>query len=70
MAVTSIKNQIYRIHTEGVEKAVLKDLVTHPFQLELTDDAAAKINHCRHYLNQKLAQSDSLFYGINTGFGR
>ncbi|MCC6458954.1 MAG: histidine ammonia-lyase [Saprospiraceae bacterium] len=37
--------------------------------LELSDEARRRIRHCRRYLEEKLAASDELIYGINTGFG-
>lgn len=37
--------------------------------LALSAKAAGLIRHCREYLDHKLAQSNELFYGINTGFG-
>ncbi len=37
--------------------------------LALSSESAARIRHCRTYLDQKLANNDQLFYGINTGFG-
>ena len=38
-------------------------------QIVITHDAKQKIIKCRQYLDNKLKQSDELFYGINTGFG-
>ena len=38
-------------------------------QINITPDAEKKITKCRQYLDNKLKQSDELFYGINTGFG-
>ena len=35
----------------------------------LSNEAIAKIEKCRKYLDDKISQSDDLFYGINTGFG-
>ncbi len=37
--------------------------------VSITYDAHQKITHCRNYLDKKMAESDELFYGINTGFG-
>jgi histidine ammonia-lyase len=37
--------------------------------LSLSSASAEKINHCRSYLEAKVAADDQLFYGINTGFG-
>ncbi len=37
--------------------------------VSITFDAHFRITECRNYLDKKLAESDALFYGINTGFG-
>lgn len=37
--------------------------------LALSSQAVERIQSCKSYLDQKLAESDRLFYGINTGFG-
>lgn len=37
--------------------------------LALSAEATARIRHCREFLERKLAGSDQLIYGINTGFG-
>jgi histidine ammonia-lyase len=37
--------------------------------VSITFRAHAKIEHCRAYLDQKIADTDTPFYGINTGFG-
>lgn len=38
-------------------------------ELALSEEAIKKIEHCRQYLDNKVQNSDELFYGINTGFG-
>ncbi len=38
-------------------------------KISVSDTAAEKINKCRTYLDNKMAASDDLYYGINTGFG-
>ncbi len=47
----------------------LKRCLNEPSQIELSPRARAKIQFCRDYLDNKLAQSGDTFYGINTGFG-
>ena len=37
--------------------------------LALSEEAADRIQLCRDYLDQKLADNDRPIYGINTGFG-
>ena len=38
-------------------------------QVAVTDEATKAIQHCRTYLDKKIADGEGLFYGINTGFG-
>jgi histidine ammonia-lyase len=38
-------------------------------QISITEDAIDAIKKCRKYLDEKIAGSNELFYGINTGFG-
>ena len=38
-------------------------------KLKLSAESRRRIRHCRQYLDDKLANSDELIYGINTGFG-
>lgn len=35
----------------------------------VTTSAQTKIEQCRAYLDQKMADTDTPYYGINTGFG-
>lgn len=44
-------------------------ILTGRLQLELSDESRHRIQKCRQYLEKKLAESDELIYGINTGFG-
>ena len=47
----------------------IKDLLDQSQQVVISDAVVAQIDTCRQYLNKKLESNDSLFYGINTGFG-
>lgn len=47
----------------------LKTIVSRFPEIVLSDDAEAKINRCREYLDQKLESTSEPLYGINTGFG-
>ena len=51
----------------SVEK--IGEILHHHHSLQLSEAAAHRIRVCREYLDRKLAGSDELFYGINTGFG-
>ncbi|MBA2248742.1 MAG: histidine ammonia-lyase [Chitinophagaceae bacterium] len=47
----------------------VKNLLAFDQLVSITWDAHDEIVKCRGYLDKKLAGSDELFYGINTGFG-
>jgi len=47
----------------------IKDLLAYNQLVSITFDAHEKIEHCREYLDKKMSEKDSLYYGINTGFG-
>jgi histidine ammonia-lyase len=47
----------------------VKNLLAHNQDVSITFDAHDKIIACRAYLDQKMAQKDKNYYGINTGFG-
>src|SRR4051812_11040001 len=49
---------------EQVKSSMHKDQ-----KISLTPDAEDIIRRCRKYLDDKMSDSDDLFYGINTGFG-
>ncbi|MCC6724174.1 MAG: histidine ammonia-lyase [Saprospiraceae bacterium] len=38
-------------------------------KIALSPEATRRIEHCRRYLDDKLAAANDTFYGINTGFG-
>src|SRR6476660_8714069 len=47
----------------------VKHLLKYRQMVSITFAAHEAILKCRKYLDQKLDESDELFYGINTGFG-
>ena len=47
----------------------VKNLLAFNQLVSITFDAHEKILLCREFLDNKINQSDSLYYGINTGFG-
>ncbi len=47
----------------------VKSFLDNEQKISVTPDAQQRILKCRQYLDNKLEQSDELFYGINTGFG-
>ncbi|MCF8365129.1 MAG: histidine ammonia-lyase [Bacteroidales bacterium] len=60
---------IHKISSKLLNFEDIDSLTRNNYTLELSDEAVAKINKCRTYLNQKMAESDDPIYGINTGFG-
>src|SRR5436190_5481825 len=47
----------------------IKNLLAEGQLLSIPKETHDRISKCREYLDQKLSNSDELFYGINTGFG-
>jgi histidine ammonia-lyase len=47
----------------------IKDLLDFNQQISITFEAHEKITACRIYLDSKMKDAGSLYYGINTGFG-
>lgn len=47
----------------------VKNLLDFNQQVSITFDAHERILACRRFLDRKMAEKDSLYYGINTGFG-
>lgn len=45
------------------------NLVQSGSSISLSDEVREQVTHCNQFLNEKVAQSDTPFYGINTGFG-
>lgn len=62
MAVHQISSKL--LNFEDIEV-----LTRNNYTLELSEEAVAKINKCRDYLERKMESSDEPIYGINTGFG-
>ena len=59
----------YAINSDWISIDELEKIADHTLQLTLSDATKARIDHCRHYLDKKIDSSETLFYGINTGFG-
>ncbi len=60
---------VHYISNEVLELVTVQSIVSEQKQLKLSDDAKARINNCRNYLDEKLKAEDRPIYGINTGFG-
>lgn len=59
----------FPISTAPLQAAQIEEAWQQGLPLSLSDDCRQRLQHCRAYLDDKLRQSDALFYGINTGFG-
>ncbi|HMO41143.1 MAG TPA: histidine ammonia-lyase [Saprospiraceae bacterium] len=61
--------QTHYISPEPLTLSALLPVIIGETQLALSPACAQRIRQCRTYLEAQLAESDALFYGINTGFG-
>lgn len=57
------------IDNQWVSLEKLDQLLASNAQISISEDAKAAILKCRTYLDEKVAKSDRLIYGVNTGFG-
>lgn len=62
-------NTSFSINSDWLALQKIQQIIENENLLILSADAINKILTCRQYLDDKLASSDELFYGINTGFG-
>ena len=59
--------KIHQLNTDFLSLDQLEEIVFGDYRVEISDDARAKIQICRDYLNRKLQESSDPIYGINTG---
>ena len=59
----------FAIDNQWITLGTLETILAENTQLKLTDEVKKSINDCRTYLDEKVAKSDRLIYGVNTGFG-
>ena len=59
----------HQISTDWLEKKALQQLALQGHHLVLSDAVTCRINQCRQYLDAKMNTPNTLYYGINTGFG-
>ncbi|MBQ8759981.1 MAG: histidine ammonia-lyase [Bacteroidales bacterium] len=57
------------ISAETLTFARVNEIVTKGYKLALSDDAKARIQKCRDYLDKKMETQTTPIYGITTGFG-
>lgn len=61
--------EIHYISSDRLDLDQLSVIINGNHRLLLSEEAEAKIQACRSYLDRKMAEPDAVFYGINTGFG-
>ncbi|TDQ09323.1 histidine ammonia-lyase [Pedobacter metabolipauper] len=59
----------YLIGIERLDLNLISKIITEQTAIRLSDIAIERIEKCRRYLDDKLANHDEPIYGINTGFG-
>ncbi len=60
---------IHYITAEFLTLEKLEKIIENDYKIALSEESTVQINNCRNYLDQKLEQTKTLYYGINTGFG-
>jgi histidine ammonia-lyase len=60
---------IHHISQSHLSIEKVKELTDRKIKIALSEEAEAKISRCRQYLDDKMANGEGVFYGINTGFG-
>ena len=60
---------MHSINTAPLSLDNLADILESGAPLALSEAARQAIRHCREYLERKIEPGDTLYYGINTGFG-
>ncbi|MDX5345648.1 MAG: aromatic amino acid ammonia-lyase, partial [Hymenobacteraceae bacterium] len=62
-------SHIHHISADHLSLNQIEAIISGDYQLKLSDDAVNRIERCHQYLLDKVSQSDTPIYGINTGFG-
>ncbi|MCH8555956.1 MAG: histidine ammonia-lyase [Schleiferiaceae bacterium] len=62
-------SQLFEVGSQHMSLETLHDIVSKKKTLQLAATAKAAISDCRAFLDQKIDESDTPIYGINTGFG-
>lgn len=60
---------IHVISRDYLSLEQLDDIITQNKKLSLSESAISDIQKCRDYLDNKMQENNTAFYGINTGFG-
>jgi len=64
-----MQNNTLQIHHDLLSFEEVKNFINNPVTIAIAEDAEQSIVKCRNFLDKKIIEDDSLFYGINTGFG-
>lgn len=64
-----IKDGIYYIGSSELTYDLIERILNENVRLELSEEAIAKIQHCRDYLDRKTDEDSTPIYGVTTGFG-
>lgn len=59
----------HQISSEVITLDIIKKILDKKIKLELSEEAAAAIEKCRNYLDEKMKNSKVPVYGVTTGFG-
>ncbi|MFD2568264.1 histidine ammonia-lyase [Pseudotenacibaculum haliotis] len=62
-------NVTHSINSNPLDLTIIHNIISHQMQLSLSEEAIAKIEKCRAYLDDKMTAMSTPIYGINTGFG-
>lgn len=60
---------VYQVGSGPLTFEIIERIINENLKLELATEAKERIQHCRDYLDRKIAASDVPLYGITTGFG-
>lgn len=64
-----MNKETYRIGSSRLTYDIIEKILKRSMHLELSDEARAKIAHCREYLDRKTDEDTVPIYGVTTGFG-
>ncbi|MEO7176832.1 MAG: histidine ammonia-lyase [Saprospiraceae bacterium] len=62
-------NATYKIGLDTIDHAQIGQIIESKSSLEISPELIMAIEECRRYLDRKQSETDTLHYGINTGFG-
>ncbi|MFT6743411.1 MAG: histidine ammonia-lyase, partial [Paraglaciecola sp.] len=62
-------SNIHHISPKHLTLSAVETILKGGNQLKLSSESTESIQKCRDFLDAKIAESDKLHYGINTGFG-